>query len=177
MVKRQKITPQNYRNRIQAALSSPQQLRPVWLGAPHSWASGGSLIRTQFSSSGMVHLCLSTALGSILWNILPFSIRDGLCLLLNNFCGLILVKTQASRGLFSFEWSLYPLDHIFVLVIAGMHAKLLQLCLTLSDAMDHSLPGSSVRGILQSRILDWVAMPSSRGSSQPTFSYVSCFGW
>ena len=72
---------------------------------------------------------------------------------------------------------LYPLDHIFVLVIAGMHAKSLQLCLTLSDAMDHSLPGSSVRGILQSRILDWVAMPSSRGSSHPTFSYVSCFGW
>ena len=29
------------------------------------------------------------------------------------------------------------------------------------------LPGSSVRGILQARILEWVAMPSSRGSSQP----------
>ena len=33
--------------------------------------------------------------------------------------------------------------------------------------MDHSLPGSSVHGILQARILEWVAMPSSRGSSQP----------
>ena len=31
------------------------------------------------------------------------------------------------------------------------------------DPMDHSLPGSSVHGILQARILEWVAMPSSRG--------------
>ena len=33
--------------------------------------------------------------------------------------------------------------------------------------MDCSLQGSSVHGILQTRILVWVAMPSSRGSSQP----------
>ena len=33
--------------------------------------------------------------------------------------------------------------------------------------MDHSAPGSSVPGILQARILEWVAMPSSRGSSRP----------
>ena len=48
----------------------------------------------------------------------------------------------------------------------GMHAKLLQLCLTLCNPMDHSLPGSSIHGILQARILEWVAMCSSRGSSQ-----------
>ena len=47
-----------------------------------------------------------------------------------------------------------------------MHAKLLQLCLTLCDPMDHSLPGSSVHRILQARILEWVAMSSSMGSSQ-----------
>ena len=46
-----------------------------------------------------------------------------------------------------------------------MNAKLLQLCPTLSDAMDHSLSGSSVHEILQARILEWVAMPSSRRSS------------
>ena len=46
-------------------------------------------------------------------------------------------------------------------------AKSLQLCLTLSDPVDCSPPGSSVHGILQARILEWVAMPSSRGSSQP----------
>ena len=41
-----------------------------------------------------------------------------------------------------------------------------QSCLTLHDAMDCNPPGSSVYGILQARILEWVAMPSSRGSSQ-----------
>ena len=44
-------------------------------------------------------------------------------------------------------------------------AELLELCLTLSDPMDCILPGSSVLGILQARILEWVAMPFSRGSS------------
>ena len=45
--------------------------------------------------------------------------------------------------------------------------KVIHLCLTLWDPMDCSLPGSCVREILQARILEWVAMPSSRGSSQP----------
>ena len=38
-----------------------------------------------------------------------------------------------------------------------------QLCLTLSDPMDCSLPGSSVHGILQVRILEWVAISFSKG--------------
>ena len=42
-----------------------------------------------------------------------------------------------------------------------------QLCPTLCNPMDCSAPGFSVCGILQARILEWVAMPSSRGSSQP----------
>ena len=37
-------------------------------------------------------------------------------------------------------------------------AKSLQLCLTLSDPTDCSLPGSSVHGIFQARLLEWVAM-------------------
>ena len=48
-----------------------------------------------------------------------------------------------------------------------MCAQALQSCLTLSDPTDYSLPGSSVHGILQAKILEWVAMPSSRGSPQP----------
>ena len=59
-----------------------------------------------------------------------------------------------------------------------MHAKSLQLCPVLCDTMDYSPPGASVHGILQARILEWVAMPSSRGSSQPRdqtcISYISC---
>ena len=46
-------------------------------------------------------------------------------------------------------------------------AKSLQLCPTLCDPMDCGLPGSSIPGILRARILEWVAMPSSRGSSRP----------
>ena len=42
-----------------------------------------------------------------------------------------------------------------------------QLCATLCNPMNGSPPGSSVMGILQGRILEWVAMPSPRGSSQP----------
>ena len=45
-------------------------------------------------------------------------------------------------------------------------AKLLQSCPTFCNPMDCSPPGSSVHGILQARILEWIAMPSSRGSSQ-----------
>ena len=46
-------------------------------------------------------------------------------------------------------------------------AKSLQSCPTLCSPMDHHLPGSSVHGILQARILEWVAMSSSRRSSRP----------
>ena len=46
----------------------------------------------------------------------------------------------------------------------GVHAWS---CLTLCNPMDYSPPASSVMGILQASILEWVAMPSSRGSSQP----------
>ena len=45
-----------------------------------------------------------------------------------------------------------------------MHAKSLQLCLTLCNPMDCVLSGSSVHSVSQARVLEWVAMPSSRGS-------------
>ena len=61
-----------------------------------------------------------------------------------------------------------------------MHAKSLQSCLILCDPMDYSPLGSSVHGILWGRILEWVAVPSSLGSSQPRdqtcLSYISCIG-
>ena len=53
-----------------------------------------------------------------------------------------------------------------MILIHSMHAKLLQSCPTLYDPMDCSLPGSAVHGILQATTLEWVAMPSSRGSSR-----------
>ena len=52
-----------------------------------------------------------------------------------------------------------------------------QLRLTLCDAMDCSLPGSSVHGTSQARILEWVVISSSRGSSPPSDqTHVSCTG-
>ena len=46
-------------------------------------------------------------------------------------------------------------------------AQSLLSCLTLSDDMDRSPAGSPIHGILQARMLEWIAMPSSRGSSRP----------
>ena len=61
-----------------------------------------------------------------------------------------------------------------------MCVKSLQSCPTLCKPMDYNLPGSSVHGILQASILEWVATLSSRGSSRPRdqtqVSYVSCIG-
>ena len=54
----------------------------------------------------------------------------------------------------------------FLLAYQGSLIKVSQSCPTLCDLMDRSLPGSSVYGILQARILEWVAFPFSRGSSQ-----------
>ena len=65
--------------------------------------------------------------------------------------------------------------HIYVCVYTHTHTHthtythtyvlVAQLCLTLCDPMDCSPPGSSVHRILQERILEWVAIPFSRGSS------------
>ena len=61
-----------------------------------------------------------------------------------------------------------------------VHAKSLQSCPTLCNPVVCSPPGSSVHGILQARILEQVALPSSRGSfwprDQTCISYVSCIG-
>ena len=46
------------------------------------------------------------------------------------------------------------------------HVQLLQVCLTLCDPMEETHQASLAMGSLQARILEWVAMPSSRGSSQ-----------
>ena len=73
-------------------------------------------------------------------------------------------------------------------LVASFHSDCLSTCwahcpevlvtqcvLTLCDPMDCSLPGFSVHGISQARILEWVAISSSRGSSPPRdWTYISC---
>ena len=62
----------------------------------------------------------------------------------------------------------------FPFVLCVLHLAS-QLSPTLCDLMDCSPPGSSVHGILQARILEWVAMPSSRESSPPRDqTHISC---
>ena len=56
-----------------------------------------------------------------------------------------------------------------------MCAKSLQSCLTLCDPADCSLSGTSVHGILQARILKWVVISLSRGSSWPRNQSNPCF--
>ena len=71
---------------------------------------------------------------------------------------------QESFLSFSFFW-----PHYVVWLVGSQFPTVLaaQLCLTLCDPMDCSSPSSSVHEILHARILEWVAMPFSRGSSQP----------
>ena len=89
--------------------------------------------------------------------------------------------------LFLFPWNSDLRKHwrdfhqrMFCLCSNGWVRSVTQSCPTLCDPMDCSLPGSSVHGILQERILEWVALASSRGSSQPRdqtiISYISCIG-
>ena len=69
---------------------------------------------------------------------------------------------------------------IYIYINICGYAKLLQSCPIFCDPMDCSPPSSSVHGILLARILEWVAIHSSWGSSQPRdltqVSYVSYIG-
>ena len=71
--------------------------------------------------------------------------------------------------------SVYIITDIYVLRIYYMLVLVAQSCPTLYHTMHCSPPGSSVQGILQARILEWVAIPFSRGSSQARdWTWVHC---
>ena len=57
-----------------------------------------------------------------------------------------------------FKNGLFASNSILFTITLAAATKLLQLCLTLCDPMDGSLPGSPVPGILQARTLEWVAI-------------------
>ena len=82
-------------------------------------------------------------------------------------------QLHTHRGLKDFLWK-------FPAVGSTAHSVCVQSCLTLCDPVDCSPPGSSVHGILQARILEWVAISFSGGPSPPrdwsTVSYVSWTG-
>ena len=63
---------------------------------------------------------------------------------------------------------LWPHFRFHTTGIADLGEGVAHLCPTLFNPMDCSLPVSSVRGILQARILEWVGILFSRGSSEPS---------
>ena len=85
------------------------------------------------------------------------------------------------RSNFLTSWLAEIVDNSWIKTVGSkmcMCPKLLHLFLTLCEPMDNSPPGSSAHGILQARILEWFAMPSSWGSSRPgdqtCVSFSSC---
>ena len=69
----------------------------------------------------------------------------------------------------SWRWWFYEYMKVKMKVLVA------QSCVALCNPMDCSPPASTVYGILQGRILEWVAMPSSRGSSWPRYqTWISC---
>ena len=88
-------------------------------------------------------------------------------------CVLLPKETFVQEQALQYRASGHSVSHVLC-------AQTLQSCRTFCDAMDLNPPGSSVHGILQARILEWIGTPPFRASSQPrsqTFvSYVSCRG-
>ena len=96
-------------------------------------------------------LSVTSALGS------PLNV-DGACLIPLHYC--LIHQTGFLR------------QHVLEIV-----CPIVKSCLTLGDPTDYSPPGSSVHGIFQARILEWVAISFSRGSSWPRVqTCISCIG-
>ena len=95
-------------------------------------------------------------------------------------CATKLIELKLAVLLLTNALSFFTWSYVLLNLSNRMCAALLQLCPTLCNPMHYSPPGSSVHGILQARILNWAAMPSSMGSSQPgdrnRVSSVSCTG-
>ena len=86
--------------------------------------------------------------------------------------GLLAVKARSLNHWIAREFSKFD---TFEESSLSIYCAPAQSSLTLCNPMDCSSPGSSVHGIFQTRILECLAMPSSRGSSQPRdWTHVSC---
>ena len=122
---------------------------------PAKSKTGNSAIQVQGSVCGASPLELLASLGQ-------------LCEV-GNF---VACNTQTKLYTPFFLGALYPIEVITFFVCVCVS----QLCLTLCDPMDCSPPGSSVDRVLQVRILEWIAIPTSRGSSCPKDqTWFSCF--
>ena len=92
---------------------------------------------------------------------MPFLIELDLCLLISAINILRFFFLNLSFT-FSFKVIIFQNNVVFCFILYLMKVKVARSCPTLCDPMDYT-----VHGILQARILEWVAFPLSRGSSQP----------
>ena len=85
-------------------------------------------------------------------------------------------NNMSNKKYFSFHKFISVTNKILILTVYKYNStlnysrcvcvKVAQLCPTLSDPVDWGLPGSSIRGILRARILEWIPIPFSRRTSQ-----------
>ena len=134
----------------------------VWNSYPHSnpqcnWVKPA--LTDQTNINGALTMC-SENTNTTKTQILP-----------SNYC---LVQGQSHESNPAHCWFPYSLHvkeafHIFWGVVKNSRIcdRIAQLCPTVCDPMDCSLPGSSVPGIFQAKVLEWVAISFSRGSSWP----------
>ena len=122
---------------------------------PMSWlfASGGQNVEASASAS-----------------VLPMNIHGWLLLGLTGLVSYVqstlksLLNCDVGEGSWEYQRVLHSAQHFYARsATTAAAAKSLQLCLTLCDPIEGSLPGSPVPGILQARTLEWVAMSFSNG--------------
>ena len=133
-----------------------------------------AVISIVLCSKWLIHSFDSVILLLILCSVLFISV----CLFLNSSKSVVNTSCIFSI-LFPRSWIIFTITIIILFFLKGclslLLLKVVQSCLTLCDPMDCSSPGSSFHGIFQVRILEWVAFPFSRGSSQPKgWTQVSC---
>ena len=115
-------------------------------------------MKTNLVNEAILNNCLT---GQILTVLGDESLAELKSCLLSHMAAVLLAHTATLILRLLFSWLLCSW-------VAGcVCAKSLQSYLTLCNPMNCSLPGSSVHGILQAKILEWVAVPSSKGSSWP----------
>ena len=131
------------------------QPTPVFLPEESPWTE--EPVRLQFMGSHRVRYDWVTKHAWVFYVCLFYRWKNWGTVRISNFSKMI--KLISSRSMKQIGDILDPRSMLLVLVT--------QSCPILCDPVDYSPPGSSVFGILQARILEWVAMPFSRGPSQP----------
>jgi len=118
----------------------------------YGWKVRIQIIKKKKTFCGVLNVCLY-----IIWR----NIKLALSRLWKFVC--ILQSLQQPENKFNSYWILiYGYGCVYMWSV-----NVTQSCLTLCDPMNYSLPGPTVHEILQTRIIEWVAIPFSRGSSQP----------